>query len=98
MPARKVLMHKDVPVAILEMEEGVIEVVYEVLDCAHLPVGVSGDTLKAIRNDLRDWWALRAIPSSRGNIRFVLQGLGVSSPLALLDRHYALSLTDHYWV
>ncbi len=41
MPVHKILAHKDIPVAILEMEQGVIEAVYEVMHRAHRPAGVS---------------------------------------------------------
>ena len=94
------LMHKDIPVADLTLDEatGSIQRIDALLHGAHLPVGVSVRHGVADRAALNDWWEDRSIPASRSGVREALEPLGVASPKLLLTRCYGLSLSDHYWI
>lgn len=55
------LMHKNIPVASVEFDEvtGVFTKIYEVINSAHLPVGVSVVNGIADRRELHAWWMAR---------------------------------------
>ena len=53
---------------------------------------------EAILSKLNDWFGMRAIPDYRDSSREVLDILGVGSREKLAGKHYALSLTDQYWL
>ena len=94
------LMHKDIPVADLTLDEatGSIQRIDVLLHGVHLPVGVSVHHGVADRAALNDWWEDRSIPASRSGLREALETLGVASSKLLLTRCYGLSLSDHYWI
>lgn len=94
------LMHKDIPVADLTLDEatGSIQRIDTFLHGEHLPVGVSVRHGVADRAALNEWWEGRSIPASRSGVREALEPLGVASPKLLLTRCYGLSLSDHYWI
>ncbi len=94
------LMHKDIPVADLTLDEatGSIQRIDVLLHGEHLPVGVSVRHGVADRAALNDWWEDRSIPASRSGLREALETLGVASSKLLLTRCYGLSLSDHYWI
>lgn len=94
------LMHKDIPVADLTLDEatGSIQRIDVLLYGEHLPVGVSVRHGVADRAALNEWWEDRSIPASRSGLREALETLGVASSKLLLTRCYGLSLSDHYWI
>ena len=94
------LMHKDIPVADLTLDEatGSIQRIDVLLHGGHLPVGVSVRHGVADRAALNEWWEDRSIPASRSGLREALETLGVASSKLLLTRCYGLSLSDHYWI
>ena len=57
-----------------------------------LPLGGSIDSTM-----LRKWWQRRAVPVSQGNIRRILERIGITTH-AYLEQNLGLSLTDHYWI
>ena len=46
---------------------------------------------------LRKWWQRRAVPVSQGNIRRILERIGITTH-TYLEQNLGLSLTDHYWI
>ena len=94
------LMHKDIPVADLTLDEATssIQRVDELLHGEHLPVGIPVQHGVADRAALNEWWEDRSIPASRYGLREALETLGVASSKLLLSRCYGLSLSDHYWI
>lgn len=97
---RFVFMHKNNPVAELEINEntGYIEKIYDTFAAEHLPICVRFKKGITERADLNEWWMNRSIPASRSGIRNVLETLGISTPGALITRCYGLSLSDQYWI
>ena len=94
------LMHKDIPVADLTLDEatGSIQRIDALLHREHLPVGVPVRHGVADRAALNEWWEDRSIPASRSGLREALETLGVASSKLLLSRCYGLSLSDQYWI
>jgi len=93
------LMHKNIPVANLEMieETGTVVKVMNVFNLKHAPVGTLNKT-HIDRRGLNEWLADRAIPASRKNLNQLLRGLDIISAPALALKSYGLSLSDQYWI
>ena len=49
-------------------------------------------------DELKKWWARRAVPISQGNIRRILQTEDILTTQNLLVQNLGLSLIDHYWI
>ncbi|SDZ96655.1 hypothetical protein SAMN05216349_10355 [Oribacterium sp. KHPX15] len=89
------LMHKDIPVCLMEIsEDGSLKKYRKNLDAwEHFPLGGQMNEMK-----FHDWWKDRAIPKTRAGAKSALQRLGyVSTNSALVD-NLALSLSDCYWI
>ena len=71
--SKYILMHKDNPVAALEIDEasGVISAIGEVYAEEHIPLGITVKRGRIERSELNDWWKGRAIPASRSGIKTV---------------------------
>ena len=93
------IMHKDVPVADVDVleHEGVIINVDSILDIKHAPWGTLKDGVLS-RERLNEWFKGRSIPASRANIKDILYQVGVSSTPALSLKSFGLSLSDQYWI
>ena len=94
------LMHKNVPVARLVLDEGTgaVSKIFEVINPEHLPIGILQNNNTADRTALNDWWIDRSIPASRFGIRKALDVLNVTNTKALLTKCFGLSLSDQYWM
>ena len=94
------LMHKNVPVAKLELDEdtGVITKISEVINFEHLPIGVMKKNNIADRAALNTWWIDRSIPASRSGIKEALEKLDLTNTRSLLAKCFGLSLSDQYWI
>ena len=98
--SRYVLMHKNTPVADLQLDTdtGVIRSVGHVYNALHVPVGIPVKKGVIDRSALNTWWTGRAIPASRDRIRDALRELELASTQLLLDKCLGLSLSDQYWI
>lgn len=95
------LMHKNIPVADIEIDEdmGVIIGIGDIYAKEHLPAGVPFCHNETIdRAALNKWWTRRSIPASRMGINDALEILGIYNTELLLTKCLGLSLSDHYWV
>lgn len=97
---RYLLMHKDIPVVELYLDEltGNILKVGELYASEHLPVGTTQKGGTADRASLSAWWLDRSIPASRSGVRNALEVLGLADTKVLLTRCFGLSLSDAYWI
>lgn len=95
-----ILMHKNTPVADLQLDTqtGVIGAVGHVYNAAHVPVGIPVRKDAIDRKSLNDWWTGRAIPASRDRIQDALRELELTSTQLLLEKCLGLSLSDQYWI
>lgn len=96
---RCLLMHKNIEVATIEYESGVITNVYEILCERHMPIGSfrRGMTLPLVRIYLQAWQRNRAIPEDRLNLQDILNATG-NTVYFLGTLSHGMSLTDQYWV
>ena len=94
-PSEYFLMHKDIPVCLMTIDEdGNISKIRRNEDAAgHFPLG-------GLMNDMKfhEWWKDRAIPKTRHGAKTALQKLGYTSTGSALVNNLALSLSDCYWI
>ena len=95
MSRRYFLMHKDIPVCIMNIDdEGKLSKVIQIEETKeHFPPGGKMNLVK-----FHAWWADRAIPKTRHGVKTALQKLGYSSTNSALVNNLALSLSDCYWI
>ena len=93
------LMHKNIPVANLEIieEVGTVARVVEVFNIHHAPVGTTSNE-RIDRVDLNNWLKRRSIPASRENLDQLMRDLNIINSQALSLKSLALSLSDQYWL
>lgn len=89
------LMHKDIPVCLMEIsDDGILgRVRRNEAAAAHFPLGGQMNNMK-----FHEWWKDRAIPKTRHGAKSALQKLGYSSTNSALVNNLALSLSDCYWI
>lgn len=78
-----------------------IENIYDIYNIDYAPLSISNanKTLGAnLLKQINDWFKGRGIPSWRKDLEKLLEKLNVSSPEELLNKSYALSLSDQYWL
>jgi hypothetical protein len=94
------LMHKELPIAQLELDEetGSIRKVLSVQEASHMPLGVMTPKGMVDRGALNDWWIDRSIPASRSGVRKAMEILAVQDTRLLLTKCFGLSLSDQYWI
>lgn len=94
-PKEYYLMHKDVPVCLMEIsDDGALgSVRRNEAAIAHFPLGGQMNNMK-----FHEWWQDRAIPKTRHGAKSALQKLGYSSTNSALVNNLALSLSDCYWI
>lgn len=98
-----ILMNKNTPVLLLEYntEYNVIKDIYEIYSIDYSPLSVynaSKDKSKNIIKELNVWFRNRGIPSWRKDVEKLLKNLNISTTEELLNKAYALSLSDQYWI
>lgn len=92
------LMHREIPVMDLELDEySNIVALGKIHHAEHLPLGTY-NKIGVERKNLNRWWTKRSIPTSRKGIRNVLDELELSSPQELIEKCFGLSLSDQYWI
>jgi hypothetical protein len=93
-------MHKNIPVADIEINEPAVAIVAvgAVHDALRVPLGVQSMKGKIALDELNDWLKGRSIPASRAGIRDLYARLGRESTGYLILKCHALSLSDHYWL
>lgn len=89
------LMHKDMPVCLLEIHDDghISNVRRNERAASHFPLGGQMNDMK-----FHEWWNDRAIPRTRHGAKTALQRLGYSSTNNALVDNLAMSLSDCYWI
>ena len=101
-----ILMNKNTKVLLAEYDNvnGVFSKIYEVYNIEYAPYILKSYYVKGyVNNDnfrinLSEWFKGRGIPSWRDRLDILLHRLNVSAPSELLDKAFALSLSDQYWI
>ena len=96
-------MNKNTSVALIEYntDYNLIEKVYEIYNINYAPLSVfnaSKDKSKNLAKEINNWFRNRGIPSWRKDLERLLQRLDVLTTEELLNKAYALSLSDQYWI
>ena len=79
----------------------VIGKIYEIYNIEYAPLAVfnaSKNRSSSLTKTVNDWFRGRGIPSWRKDLEKLLDKLGVSSSVELLNKSYGLSLSDQYWL
>ncbi|MBU9129423.1 HipA domain-containing protein [Holdemanella porci] len=97
------LMNKHTQVALVEYNEDIqaITNIYEVKNIEYAPLSFYNTYYNMSISDVKamnQWFQGRGIPSSRKNLKHLLERLNISNPSDLLNKHFALSLSDQYWI
>ncbi len=95
------LMHKDTPIAKIEIDEGgMIKKLVEVINAEHFPFGTAPKRNRLDSTGLRRWWDNRRIPISRDDIGNLtntsIPANATTHSLLLICK--GLSLSDCYWI
>ena len=97
------LMNKNEPVVSMEYNTtyNIIEKVYEIYDIKYAPLSVYNAYKNKAQNlteTINKWFRNRGIPSWRKDVERLLERLNVETTEELLNKAYALSLSDQYWI
>jgi len=94
MTDKYILMHKDIPVANLVLDNTTNLIIgYKPLNPEHSPFLGTCDIDK-----IKKWWAMRSIPASREMMQQVIRNAGCINAEGYLAKNLALSMTDSYWI
>ena len=98
-----ILMNKNTPILLLEYNTkyNTIEKIYDIYNIEYAPLSVYNANKNISKNlvaEINKWFRNRGIPSWRKNIEKLLENLNVSTTEELLNKAYALSLSDQYWI
>ena len=97
------LMNKNTPIALIEYDTNYNEIknIYEIYNIDYAPLSIitaNKDKLEDLVQVMNKWFKGRGIPSWRKDIENLLEKLNVTAPEELLNKAYALSLSDQYWI
>lgn len=94
-----ILKHKDINVLKFSFNERYeIKEIIEIYNNEHKPINMLHNENFSDLEALNHWWKNRTIPASRNKLEENLRKLNVESTKELLQKSYALSLNDHYWI
>ena len=97
------LMNKNTAIMQIEYntEYNVIDKVYEIYNIEFAPLSVFNAYNTPAQNltkEINKWFHSRGIPSWRNDLEGLLERLNVATTEELLNKAYALSLSDQYWI
>ena len=96
---KAILMHKNIEVATIDYQDGLISGVREILNRKHMPIGTYLPTMQREMCSvyLQAWQRTRAIPMDRTNLPLVIETTGRDVfQLGMLA--HGMGLTDQYWI
>ena len=98
-----ILMNKNKEIALIELNNNtnLIDKIYDIYNIDYAPLCFKVATQnKSINNvkALNNWYRGRGIPDWRKDLENLLNNLKINSPEELLNKSYALSLSDQYWI
>ena len=99
---RCVLFNKNTKILEAEYDEtiGAFIEIYAIYNIDYAPyiLSTSYRKNKDIKTSLNKWFNKRGIPSWRDWLDVLLHRLNIDAPYELLDKAFALSLSDQYWL
>lgn len=92
-----ILKHKNIDVAYIRIEKGIILGANEIKQPEHLPFKYNNDSSKDIEL-LNKWLKHRGIPFSRDDYESIMERYNARTSSELTVLASGLNLTDHYWL
>lgn len=97
------LMNKDKEIALIEFNTTTISIdkIYDVINIQYAPLLLENEynnRSESIAKELNCWFKGRGIPSWRKDVEKLLRNLKINTTDELLNKAYALSLSDQYWI
>ena len=97
------LMNQNKKITYMKYDEdsNTISHIYEIINIDYSPLSLYNaykDKSKNLKKELNNWFRGRGIPSWRKDIERLLERLNISSTNEILNKAYALSLSDQYWI
>lgn len=98
--AHYTLMNKNTPVLSFEYDlaEHKVVRITERHNLEFAPMGMADRHGDISKHELNSWWRHRAIPSTRDQVKRLLENLNLESTLVLAEKSFGLSLSDRYWL
>lgn len=98
-----ILMNKNTKVALINLDTNynMINKIYEIYNIDYAPLSLQNavkDKSQSETKVLNKWFKDRGIPSWRKDVEKLIEKLKVNSLDELLNKAYALSLSDQYWI
>lgn len=100
-----ILMNKYKEVIKLEYNEVLygFDKIYEIINIDYAPLIIynqynNDSNLNNLLKVINEWFKGRGIPSLRDNINILLEKLNIDNPSELLNKSFALSLSDQYYI
>lgn len=92
-----ILMHKNVPVAEVQLIGNTIVNFTKIYNQEELPLGTYNKTLGTNMNLIKSWVATRTIPNGRPGLENIVQKMNMTISDAFI-KSMGLSITDTYWL
>ena len=101
--AKYVLMNKDTEVMVVEQDDKTYKfiAILELINIAYAPFVIKNAIAsfpEKTLDKINQWFRYRIIPNSRENKYELLKNIDVESSEELANKHFALSLSDQYWL
>ena len=98
-----ILMNQNTKVLSFGFDEelNIITEIFEIynIDYAPFKLKCEFDENNAIdRLSINNWFTGRGIPMHRDNVEDIIEQFNIDTPKELINKHFALSLSDQYWV
>ena len=91
------LMHRNIPTAVLEMKNGIPIGFQTILNKSELPLGTYHENPSTHKILFHKWYSSRSIPDARHGISILEKELGKTRAELFLDTT-GVSITDGYWI
>lgn len=98
-----VLMNQNIPVLDFNFDEelNIITEIFDIYNIDYAPYKIKCDyeeTNTIDRLTINNWYTGRGIPLNRDNVKDIIEQFNIDTVKELINKHFALSLSDQYWV
>lgn len=99
MKEKYILMNQNTEVLKFEFDKdlNIITNIEKIENIQYAPLNIKNITEEKRLKELNNWFNERAIPVYRDNAREITEIFGINSVKELINKDYALSLSDEYW-
>lgn len=98
-----ILMNQNIEVLDFGFDEelNVITEIFNIYNIDYAPFKIKNEydkTLVVDRVIINNWYSGRGIPVHRDNLKEIMEQFNIETTKELINKHFALSLSDQYWV